>query len=257
LTPDERFLAYPKHRSDESQLWLKDLSTGTERHLTTTAPVELNPTIAADGSAIAFTIRENGRFGGRIIAAAGGAVKNVCEDCLLHAWLDTRTIVGLFPSGHPRVRLLDVQTLTTADVFDIDEPINRLIPTSDRRWLAVGARDRTWIVPLQPGSVKTPATAQTIVYEPNDVIPGRLVGWSPDGRLLYSLLGFDGFRCLYAQHVDHGSLVGGPVIVHHFHDPHRLWGSTPLSNAITNRGFVFDQVETAASIWLRDRPQRE
>jgi hypothetical protein len=45
--------------------------------------------------------------------------------------------------------------------------------------------------------------------------------------------------------------------VHHFHDPDREWGSTPMGNAITPRGFIFDQVETSASIWLLNRAPGE
>ncbi len=84
------------------------------------------------------------------------------------------------------------------------------------------------------------------------VITGRACGWSPNGKLLYSLLGLDGFRCLYAQRFDPagGGHLSEPFLVQHVHDPQRQWGSTPMSNAVTERGFVFDQTETASSIWL-------
>jgi hypothetical protein len=82
----------------------------------------------------------------------------------------------------------------------------------------------------------------------------RPCGWSPDGRLLYLLLERDGFRDLYAQRIDpaRGVPVGEPFVVAHFHDPRRRWGSSSFGSAIVHNAFVFTQVETTSSIWLRD-----
>jgi hypothetical protein len=111
--------------------------------------------------------------------------------------------------------------------------------------------DRVWIVPSEFSTMATPANTRTITL-PAGTLDGRMSGWSADGRLLYSLLVLDGFRCLYAQRIDPSGreAPGEPFAVHHFHDPRRAWGSTPASNAVTARGFVFDQLDTSSSIWL-------
>jgi hypothetical protein len=134
-------------------------------------------------------------------------------------------------------------------------------PSPDGRWLAFTTPGRRiWIAPLRPGrppekdewravdvSVSRPAGTGAIGAE-------RPVGWSPDGRLLYVLLEPDGFRCLHALRVDpaRGVQAGQPFAVHHFHDPERQLGSTPFGGGIVKNAFVFDEIETTASIWLLD-----
>jgi len=187
------------------------------------------------------------------VPSSGGTARALCEDCSLHGWLtDSRRILAVFSTGAPRVRVVDTTTLTTTGVFDVAIAINRVFATPNNRWIAVGARDIVWLVPLDSGRLESPDTALIVNFRKSDVTSARIVGWSPDGQLLYSLLGLDGFRCLYAQRVDIGKrIVGEPFVVHHFHAPDRVWGSSPFSNAIVTNGFVFDQMETAASIWLR------
>jgi hypothetical protein len=151
------------------------------------------------------------------------------------------------------LRVLDVESLTMQPLFDTDATLQRVFMTRDDRWVAVGAGSLAWIVRFEPGHAATAETASLTVRLPSSgVTTNRIAGWSPDGRLLYSLLGLDGFRCLYAQRMDPMGTtpVGEPFIVQHFHDPGRAWGSTPVGNAISDRGFTFDQVERSASVWL-------
>jgi hypothetical protein len=62
------------------------------------------------------------------------------------------------------------------------------------------------------------------------------------------------FRTPHRHPSDYGGgTLSEAFVVPHFDDPHRQWGSTSMGNAVTDRGFVFDQVETVSSIWLLDR----
>jgi eukaryotic-like serine/threonine-protein kinase len=260
VSQDGRMLAYPRHRPRLSELWVKDLATGAAHHLVTTPATQLNPITSDDGSQVAYTVIEHERSAGYVVATAGGPVRKVCDDCTPHVWLnDSRRIVVEFRGTHPALRVLDTANQTMEDLFDVDQPLQRVFVTADNRWIAIGAANLAWILSLRPGHLATPESAVVTELPHSDVTSNRVCGWSPDGRRLYSLLGVDGFRCLYAQGVDPTGATppGLPVVVHHFHDPERVWGSTPMGNAITRRGFVFDQVETSASIWLLDpRPTR-
>jgi hypothetical protein len=253
VSQDGRILAYPRHRPGSSEVWAKDLTTGSSRHLVTTPFTELNPVISADGSQVAYTVVENQRTSGHVVPAAGGATKKVCDNCIMQGWPgDNRHVIVEFPAEHPTLRVLDIVVGSSAGVFDMDGRVSRTFTTADDRWLVVGGQDVAWIAPFKPGQVATPANSTKIQLPYSDVITGRVAGSSSDGRQLYSLLGLDGFRCLYAQPVDpanHG-VIGQPSLVQHFHDPGRQWGSTPMGNAVTARGFVFDQIETSSSIWL-------
>jgi hypothetical protein len=74
---------------------------------------------------------------------------------------------------------------------------------------------------------------------------------SPDGRLLYVLLERDGFRCLYAITLDPetGQRRSDPLVVAHFHDPARQWGSTGHGSAAAAGVFVVELYETTGNIW--------
>jgi eukaryotic-like serine/threonine-protein kinase len=195
---------------------------------------------SADGSQVAYAVVENDRSSAYVVATSGGAVRKVCDDCIPHLWAsDSRRLVVEFRSSHPRLRVLDTRALTMQPLFDADKELQRVFLTADDRWIAIGAANVAWILRFEPGYAARSETASTTVSLPaSDQTTSRIVGWSRDGRVLYSLLGIDGFRCLYAQRIDltGGTPAGEPIVVHHFHDPERAWGSTPMGNAITDRG---------------------
>jgi Tol biopolymer transport system component len=252
LTPDERFLAYPKQRPNETQLWVKDLSAGTEHHLVTVGPSVLNPAISHDGGFVAYTAIENDKAIGYIVPSIGGSPRRLCDGCTMQGWLsDNRRLLTIFGEpGKTTVAVVDSTTGATVDVFQAQATIGRAFASPDDKWIVSSAPDTAWIVPLKRNGAGR--SAVEVNFPKTDVVPGRVVGWSPDSRVLYSLLGLDGFRCLYAQRIDEatGRPLSDPVVVEHFHDPRKVWGSTPMSNAIVRNGFVFDQLERSASVWL-------
>jgi serine/threonine protein kinase/Tol biopolymer transport system component len=259
VSQNGRILAYPRHRPSTSELWIKELDTGKARHLVTTNFTSLDPAASADGSRVGYTVVDAEGSSSFVVSAQGGTARKICEGCFVHAWLpDNRRCIVEYLAEHPRIKAIDVEDLSREDLFDADALINRVIPAADGRWLAVGGQDVAWIVSLERGRVGTPQNSLAIPLPGSAAIPSRICGLSADRTLLYSLLGIDGFRCLYAQRVNPatGAPTGTPYAVHHFHDPARAWGSTPMGNAVTRRGFIFDQVETAGSIWLLEAARR-
>jgi len=210
---------------------------------------------------------ERQRSIGWVMAAAGGVPQRLCEGCEIRAWLpDARRLLVASPFPNAvMARALDLAGGSAEPVLPPDVVSGRTDVSSDGRWLTfttpgTPGRRRIWIAPLRPG--RPPASDE---WHPVDVsgpqpegegaIGGeRPVGWSPDGRLLYLLLEPDGFRCLHAVPVDpaRGVQIGPPFVVHHFHDPQRWLSSTPFGSGIVKDGFIYDQFEITASIWLLD-----
>jgi Tol biopolymer transport system component len=250
-----RLLAYLKSGANETELWVKDLRTGSERHLVTTRLGNLNPVISHDGSHVAYSVVEGSRAIGHVVPTAGGTARQVCE-CTLQGWFsDNRRILALDGTGMShRVRVVDVMDRTEAVLFTHATPlVGRADISPDDRWLTVSSQRYVRIAPARPGNPPDEREWTTILNKP-EAGAERACGWSPDGRLLYLLLERDGFRDLYAQRIDpaRGTAVGEPFIVQHLHDPRRRWGSTPYGSAIVSNAFVFSQVETTGSIWLLD-----
>jgi dipeptidyl aminopeptidase/acylaminoacyl peptidase len=240
----------------ESEIWLKDIQTGQERHLVTAPSAALNPVISHDGARVAYSVPDSTRVTGYVVPTSGGTAREVCQ-CVLQGWFsDNQRILALDgPAGSRRVRVIDVVEGTEADL--VKHPtynVGRADISPDGRWLAFNSQRQTWLVPVRPGN--PPAEEEWILIrkETTQDSAERACGWSPDGRLLYLLLEPDGFRDLYAQRIDQarGTPVGEPFIVQHLHDPTRRWGSTPFGNAIVSNAFVFTQVEMTGTIWLLD-----
>ena len=249
-----RLLVYPRTRSNESEIWVKDLATGQERHLATTPPSQLNPIVSHRGTRIAYTASDRGVNNGYVIPLEGGTARKVCGGCTLYGWLsDDRRILTLHATG-VRVRLVDVDTGASVDVLN-DPAVGRVDVSPDDRWLAFTSLGRLWNTRFTPGSPIAEADRIPVLTgRPFEGSAERACGWSPDSRLLYLLLERDGFRDLYAQRIDpaQGTPAGEPFLVQHLHDPQRQWGSTPYGTAIVSNSFVFNQTETSGSIWLID-----
>jgi serine/threonine protein kinase/Tol biopolymer transport system component len=254
-----RLLVYLRTGAAESEIWVKDIQTGQERHLVTAPAVALNPVISLDGTRVAYSVPDSVRVTGYVVPTSGGTARQICQ-CVLQGWFsDNRRILALDgPGGSRRVRVVDVVDGTEADL--VRHPtfnIGRADISPDGRWLALNSQRQTWIVPVRPGNPPGEDEWISIRKAMTQDSAERACGWSPDGRLLYLLLERDGFRDLYAQRIDQtrGAPIGEPFVVQHLHDPTRRWGSTPFGNAIVSNAFVFSQVEMTGSIWLLD-PRR-
>jgi Tol biopolymer transport system component len=256
VSQDGHVLAYPRQRPNSSELWVKDLPSGTSRHLVSTTSTQLNPTVSSDGSQVAYTVVDGNHSAAYAIPSSGGAAATkICDGCAAHVWLPDGRVIVEQVVDRPRLQAIDVKTLVVEPVFNVEGEVTRVLPSANGRWIIVGGQNVAWLAPLSHGKAATPETSRTIALPHSDVIPSRVCGLSPDGRTLYSLLGLDGFRCLYRQRIDPltGESADEPVLVHHFHNPGRVWGSTPMGNAVTQRGFIHDQMETSASIWLLEQ----
>jgi len=116
-----RQLAYVKVRQRESEIWVKDLMTGQERHvLTTSSAFGFDLNISPDGTKIAYVLPENGVNIGYLVPTSGGTATKVCERCGLQGWFpDNRRILALdrTPEGRgTRVTVVDTVDGTRRDL---------------------------------------------------------------------------------------------------------------------------------------------
>ena len=119
-----RLLAYLKSGVNETELWVKDLRTGQERHLVNARLGNLNPVIAHDGSHVAYSVAEGSRVIGHVVPTAGGTARQVCE-CMLQGWFsDNRRILALDGTGMShRIRVIDVVDRTEAVLLTHATPL--------------------------------------------------------------------------------------------------------------------------------------
>jgi DNA-binding winged helix-turn-helix (wHTH) protein/Tol biopolymer transport system component len=255
---DGHRVVFTVQRTTTTELWIKDLNAGQERHLVSMplpAPMR-NPLVSRAGRLVAFTRGT----AGYMISVADGRVATVCDPCLVLAWLDEQRLLITTPA-HKGLQALNVSIGARDDVLGPHSLVIRATPSPDRRWVVVFNGRALWISPVHPG---TPVPEKQWFEVPLPVIaniPALECGWSSDGRLVYFLLGPDGFRCLYALRFDPmlGQTVGEPFLVEHLHNPGLSWGgpqtswndSQPAASIISD-GLLFEQFESTGNVWLRD-----
>ena len=247
-----RLMAYPRHNGNQSEIWLKDLTTGTERPVITTPLGQLNPVLSPNGRQVGYTLLEQGRGTGYVVGVGGGTPRRICVGCNLQGWLSDNRRILIVSRDPNRIRVVDVVDATATDaLIATSGTIGRVDITRDGRWYAFVTEGHIWIAPVRaPKATDRSEWIRTLAQVPN--ASDRSCGWSPDGRLLYMLLERDGFRDLYALRVDPatGRASGEPFVVQHIHDPRRRWGSTPYGTAIADNAFVFHQTEMTGRLWL-------
>jgi eukaryotic-like serine/threonine-protein kinase len=261
VSADGSIIVFERWYERHGEIWQKNVRTGQQQFVTRVDDSAiLNATVSPDGRRLVYTVNGDAQPGtgtGYVQELSGGTPKKVCDAC---------TLFGGFLADNHRalavaarvIEIIDTRDGARAPLLRVpDGGVHRPHVSPDERWLAfrreTGTEAKTYVVPLSPG--RQPAREQwQRVDEPTTT--GRPTGWSLDSRTLYLLLDTDGFRCLWAQHVDPvKGLVGKPVAARHFHYS-EAGGvstsggiSTSAGNAMSADGFVYERYRITGNIW--------
>ena len=258
LSPDGSMMAFLSDRAGTTQLWLKDMRSGTEQKLTSMADRPGHFHFSADGKWIGFTTNEPSRPLYRIAVDGRGRPERLCVQCgLVWHWSpDNRWIAHV--EGLPvRFRLFDRRTGERTDALyhaSYQLYLPRFSP--DGKWLLFLARtgpdrSRICVARFQPG--KPPAEADWITVTPDNTWNDK-PAWSDDGKAVYFTSDRDGFRCLWKQAVmpDSKQPTGSAIPVFHSHEARISIANAFDSLDLNVRGdtLVFEQGEREGSIWI-------
>jgi imidazolonepropionase-like amidohydrolase len=180
------------------QLWLRDLSSGVDRQLTSGAPGVRYPAFSPDGASIAFQQvgpRGDQDFSIRLLTLADGAGRSLPAPPLWPGRMSwsgdgRRLLVSvLVPAsrrsreGVNRIALIDVAdgALRWADLPDGLAPESGPVISPDGRLLALIAAGAPWIVPVTPAG-ELAGTPRELRAELADY-----PSWSGDSRSLHYL----------------------------------------------------------------------
>jgi serine/threonine protein kinase/Tol biopolymer transport system component len=257
-TPDGSKVVYYSTTSGNMDIWILDVESGKESQLTFTPFGVAAPLISKDGSKVYYTT-----YGKRkvyVMAARGGESAGVCDDC--GTWNlsnDGANILYWYSTAKPIVSIGLIQVSTGRKLELIRHPQYSLYQphfSPDDRWIAFLAktgqdRSRIYVIPF-----KGPVPSSVADWIP--VTDGENVDdkprWSPDGNLMYFISERDGFRCIWAQHLDNSTKhpVGTPFAVYHFHAHRRSLtnvGLGPLEISVAHNALIFNLGEVTGNIW--------
>ena len=266
LSSDGKKLIYLSTQSENTSLWLLDMTAGKKTVIAPRVGRWQNPVITRDGSSILFgELYQNGGANPwyKLLllngwAAHPGARQRLCDNCwpvwdlsadgrwLLHSQQGDKLIVARDMASGRTTELLRGGERMTAKA--------RISP--DNRWVifdsSVRQLDDVFLIPFHPGMppVETPWIALT-AGEGQNAFPQ----WSLDSRLVYYFSDRDGRFCVWAQRIrpDTGHPDGEPFPVWHFHDARRSLRGMPyelMGMAIAPGRIVLSLSEMSGNIWM-------
>ncbi len=119
----------------------------------------------------------------------------------------------------------------------------------DNRWFSFGVSTpgHTYVAPFGELPV-----AESTWIDTMDGFAGWQ--WSPDGRLIYTLSGRDGFECIWAQRVEAATKrpVGKPFGIFHSHNARLSLSDLEDLLAIGHDKMLFSMVERTGNIWMAE-----
>ena len=265
ISADGGTLVFCSNRTGNSDVWVKDLVSGRETALTATFADEAMPKITFDGTKVAYnTAADNPKWPIYIVSARGGVPEKVCDECgTVWDWSsDGKRILFAIEGreGGVWAGLINLAAGKKADFLKHPQyPIVQARFSPDDRWIVVsaliGAGPTQLFVVRYTGNV-IPAADEWIPVTDGSTFNDK-PRWAPDGNLIYFTSDRDGFRCIWAQHLDPASKrpAGAPLPVYHSHSARRSLlnaGIIPGEISVARDKIVFTQCEITGNIWMAE-----
>jgi TolB protein len=251
-------VAFTSNRNGNYDVWVKDLTTGSERALTATREDEYAAVLSPDGSRVAFSFA-NSKWPIFVVPFSGGSVTQLCSECgEPRTWLpDSQGVLyqWLTPSGASAISVLRLSGETQTLVQSRESALYSPSVSPDGKWMAFIVRtppnDHRAAVVLLHGETAAPPSDWIFVTESGPWI--NKPRWAPGGDLIYYVSNRDGFVCIWARQLDPATKqpIGEPKAIVHFHGVHNSLGSVyDAELSIAKDKLVFNLGEASGNIWL-------
>jgi Tol biopolymer transport system component len=254
LSSNGRYVAFGSSQSGRTNIWLRELATGKESPVASSAFFQRYPLIDASGTRIAFSTSEKDK---RLlyVSAPGGVPEKLCEGCLRATdWSRDESRLLIFTGNPYQVNVLDIASRKQTPI--LKHPAYNLLYgrfSPDNRWVSFTARiepnrSEIAIAPID-GPKPVPESAWIRIAEEG---AEDWAGWSPDGKKLYFTSARDGHTCLWARRIaaDSHRPEGEAFAVQHLHGraTYRRGGWSAAGGRIA---MVLN--EDTGSIWMMSR----
>lgn len=257
ISNDGRWLVFSRNVEGRHDIWIKNLSTGTESQLVTSAAAKFTPLIDNSGELVVFEVRDQDTA---TIwwKSLGQPERMLCSRCSHPTgWFDGYHEV-FYRTGLPsKINLGTIGTQESKVILSKDKQ-----SLDDASWSPTNGyllftaisegRNRQVFAVRFPKS--TAAATGAWIQITNESVWSDKPRWSSDGKYVYYLSGRDGYPCLWGQRFDPalGKPVNNPFVVKHFHNTRLSPETLPTANLELS---VFDDVivlnlgEVSESIW--------
>jgi Tol biopolymer transport system component len=266
LTADGRLLVFTSNRSGTRQIWSKDLGTGSEQPLTA-GPDDNAPVITADGSRFVY---QNETQVAKYEVTLGDnraqlrPQRKIAEG---NGWPTGWSPDGsvLFFSALHGPWAVDAVNRTTGSRHRVygnpayDVTYFRVSP--DGAWAVSSVFDNGESY-IRVARLRNDGTVlpEDWIRIASDAAEHDRPMWSATGNLIYYTSSRDGFRCIWAQHLDPVSkrAAGAPEAVYHSHSAGlslRNSGQNRFKLAVAPDRLVFNMGELRGNLWMATIPE--
>ena len=253
-------------RSGQVDIWLKDVRTGEERAVTSTAAAERAPLVSSDGATVFFAIREGPLYPMYKVSARGGTPQKICADCGALSDISPEDNYVLYHTGEPWSGY--GLNLTTGNRTLILSHTRRTYSSrfsTDGKWITFQTdtgRDEAprqiFAAPFVPDHLSPESKWVPITNgDHRDFAPC----WSVDGSMLYFLSDRDGNRCIWAIHLNLQTKypVGEAFPVVHLHQmATHIPGSVGAGTFGISAGYgqlIFGAMELSSTVYRVEHPK--
>jgi Tol biopolymer transport system component len=279
LSLDGKVMAFRSSHVRQTDIWVKDLTTGKETPLTETPDVEAFPIISADGSKVVYYLATAG-YPGHVVSTGGGKPEEICRSGGRPLqWLSNqRQILYVSTPREPvpatarppqGMWLLNLASQQWAPVATLSGAVPDILQvfaarlSPDERWLSFNG-----LVPHGRQIFVAPFRGDQAVAEDEwiPIMDGQALDrepkWSPGGNLLYFLSRRDSFECIWAQRLHHSSKHpdGAPFPVFHAHQARLSIGSVTnvslVGLTVVEDKMVFTMNDRTGNVWMAELPAR-
>jgi len=262
ITFDGTRIAYAARLNGLWAVRTREMATGRERTLASSASALAVPRISGDGSLVAYSNNDAEIL---TIATTGGAVTRLCAKCgSLMGVSNDGSSVTYEPFENEDLLLLDPQMKTIKLALQPDPGVILSSGqfSQDSRWIAfhslrnAAGTSQVSIVPVNAGR---PLPQSEWIAVTDDKHLSRDPAWAPGGGLVYFVSDSDGFRCVWARRLDPASKkpLGEAFAVQHFHNARRSLSSFGNMNylcglSVGANWLTLSLGERTGNIWLRE-----
>ena len=253
VSADGKTLVFISSRTNQDEVWVRDLESGTERQVTHGGADDA--TLSPNGSKIAFSRVEAGTGSLAIVDSAGGPPSPLCNDCSIPSdWSPDGKRV-LFSRGRPsRLLLFDLATRQEAELTSHPKwSLQQAHFSPDGQWVAFHTTNspnvrQIYVAPAILGRPIEPKAWVPVVTD-----HGCHPNWSADGSLVYYFSFRDGEFCPWVQRIDPVSKrpIDQPRAVLHLHRPRLRASSGAAATNDVQGGYLYlTATEATGNIWM-------
>ena len=254
VSRDGRTLVFNSSRTQQEEVWLKDLGTGRERQLTLSGAISGD--VSPDGSTVLVWRRQSIE----LVRISDGRTSTLCTDCpRAFGWSSDGSRVLLARNKPSRLLVHDLRSGRESEIARHSSWFLRQARFSpDDRWVTFYTTNtpnlrQIFVVPSTAG-----ASIPQDAWVPIVTTFGSQPAWAPDGRSIYYVSEDDGSMCAWMQRVDAATKrpLRAPVAVQHFHQPRLQAGTAATATTWVHDRFLYVTLtETTGNIWMLDREE--